>query len=31
MRALFKIGYEQAVEGCPWQKTPPGYVAPSGL
>jgi hypothetical protein len=31
MRALFKIGYDQGVEGHPWQKTPPGHVASSGL
>jgi hypothetical protein len=29
MRALFKVGYDMAVAGFPWQKTPPGYAAPA--
>jgi len=28
MRALFQTGYEMAVKGFPWRKTPPGYVEP---
>src|SRR5262245_48345013 len=26
MRALFKVGYDLAVQGYPWEKTPPGYA-----
>lgn len=29
MRALYKVGYDMAVAGYPWQKTPPGYSAPA--
>lgn len=29
MRALYKVGYDMAVAGYPWQKTPPGYAAPA--
>lgn len=25
MRALFKVGYDMAVKGYPWSKTPPGF------
>ena len=28
MQALFKLGYERAVTGYPWAKTPPGFAAP---
>src|SRR5262245_9016906 len=27
MRQLYALGYELAVKGYPWQKTPPGYAA----
>jgi predicted acylesterase/phospholipase RssA len=27
MRALFKVGYDLAADGYPWEKTPPGYIA----
>lgn len=27
MSALFDVGYKQAVNGYPWQKTPPGFKA----
>jgi predicted acylesterase/phospholipase RssA len=26
MRALYDVGYDMAVKGYPWQKTPPGFV-----
>ena len=26
MRQLYALGYELAVKGYPWQKTPPGYA-----
>jgi predicted acylesterase/phospholipase RssA len=26
MRALYGVGYDMAVKGYPWQKTPPGFV-----
>jgi hypothetical protein len=26
MRQLYALGYELAVKGYPWQKTPPGYT-----
>lgn len=26
MRALFKVGYDLAAKGYPWEKTPPGYA-----
>ena len=26
MRALYQVGYDMAVKGFPWQKTPPGFV-----
>ena len=28
MRQLYTLGYELAVKGYPWQKTPPGYTGP---
>ena len=28
MRQLFAVGYQMAVKGYPWAKTPPGYVPP---
>lgn len=28
MKDLFKVGYDLAVNGYPWAKTPPGYTAP---
>jgi hypothetical protein len=28
MKELFKVGYDLAVNGYPWAKTPPGYAAP---
>lgn len=28
MRALYAQGYDMAVKGYPWQKTPPGFEAP---
>jgi predicted acylesterase/phospholipase RssA len=27
MRALFKVGYDLAAKGYPWEKTPPDYVS----
>lgn len=27
MRALFKVGYDMAANGYPWEKTPPDYVS----
>ena len=29
MRALYDVGYNLAVKGMRWDKTPPGYVAPA--
>jgi hypothetical protein len=28
MKALFQLGYDRAVAGYPWAKTPPGFTAP---
>jgi hypothetical protein len=25
MRALFELGFDEAVKGYPWRKTPPGF------
>jgi hypothetical protein len=30
MNELFKVGYDMAVKGYPWAKTPPGFNAPPG-
>ena len=27
MRALFKVGYDMAARGYPWEKAPPDYVS----
>jgi predicted acylesterase/phospholipase RssA len=29
MRALYQTGYDQALKGVPWAKTPPGLVGPA--
>ncbi len=29
MRELYEVGYDMAVNGFPWQKTPPGFTAPA--
>lgn len=30
MKKLFDLGYRMAVEGYPWEKTPPGFRSPKG-
>jgi len=30
MRKLFDYGYQLAVKGYPWQKTPPGFAQETG-
>jgi hypothetical protein len=31
MKELFQLGYDMAVKGYPWAKTPPGFAVPEGL
>ena len=31
MQELFQLGYDMAVKGYPWAKTPPGFAIPEGL
>jgi predicted acylesterase/phospholipase RssA len=31
MQELFQLGYDMAVKGYPWAKTPPGFAIPEGV
>jgi predicted acylesterase/phospholipase RssA len=31
MRKLYAVGYDQAVTGIPWAKTPPGFIGPAAV